>query len=381
MRRWVFLAGWIALVLATQAWRPWRDGISLGYATDVASYERIALAAPGLPSVRLQLQHAERFAPHWLVGAIAAATGIPLHDLYWAATSLVLLALFLAIDAALAAAAVAPAAHGLALGLLVASVFPVHYLLDAPGMLQDAVFLAGLAVALLGFARGRFLLVLAGLAVGTLGRESMVPVGLAAAVWIVHAPAWRPRRAQYAAIAALIPAALYTVLHEVAVHFAQPADALSTITVIGSLGQPAALAEHLGRSLLPLLVPFAVLMAAAIRAPGRLPRGPLLLGAVVLAETLSLAPDWTAHNEPRLAALALPPVVVAVGILLSRAPLEGWRIAIVAASIVLASLHHLYTRLPTESSAAWPFLSALAAALAFAALLGRKPRTTQYGIG
>ena len=367
--RWASGLGWVAFVLVTQSWRPWNEGITRQYATDIISYERIARAAPGFPSGRVDLQHAERFVPHWLVGVLADAANLPLHDVYRVATGLALLALFAVVDATLAAARVGRQAHVLALGLLIASAYPVHYLLAAPGMFQDAVFLLGLAVVLLGFAVGRFPLVLTGLLVGTLGRQNMVPLGLAVAAWIWWAPAWRGRRTLYAATAAIAPAVLYVVLHEVSAGFAQRHDPVSSITVLGSLGDPRALVEHVARTVLSLLVPLAVLVGAALRAPGRLPRGPLLLGGLILGETLVLGPTWAAHSEPRLAALALPPIVVAAGVLLSRAPLDTWRAATVAVCIALASMHHLYTRLPTERSAAWALLSILAAALALGALL------------
>ena len=361
-------AAWLAFVLLTQSWNPWAEGIERQYASDVTSYETIARAAPGLPDTDVPLQHAERFVPHWLVGAVAGAAGLPLHDLYRAATALVLLALVLVVDATLVAARTAARARALALGLLVASAYPVHYLLAAPGMLADAVFLLGLAVVLLGFARGDFRVVLAGLVVGTLGRQNMAPLGLAAAVWVAYAPAWRGRRLAYAAACAVVPGILYLALHEAAQTFAQPENApLTTITVVGSLDQPAALAQHVGRTALALAVPLAVVAVAAAPRKG-LPPGPLLLAACVVAETLALGPDWTAHNEPRLAALALPALAVAAGPLLSRLDPTPVQTAAVAVGTALASLHHLYTRLPTDRPAAWAALSVAGAALAAAAL-------------
>jgi hypothetical protein len=120
------------------------------------------------------------------------------------------------------------------------------------------------------------------------------------------------------------------------------------------------------------LVPLALIVAVAMGGGGRLPRWPLLLAAVVLAETLALGPDWAAHSEPRLAALALPALAVAAGTLLRQVPLDGVRTAAIALAVAAASLHHLYTRLPTDRAVAWFALSACGAAVVVAALARRR---------
>jgi hypothetical protein len=365
-------APWLAFVLATQRWPSWDEGIRRAYATDVTSYEAIARAAPELPSTDLPLQHAERFAPHWAVGSLARASGVPLHDLYRVATYAVLLALVFVVDATLTAEGVDGRRRSLALGVLVASTYPVHYLLAAPGMLADAVFLLGFATVLYGLARGSLGLVLLGLLLGTVGRQTAVPLAPFVAAAVASAPGARARWLRAGACIA-VPVGAYAVLHEVAARFAQPDNApFSTITVLGSLDHPHALAEHAGRTLLGVLVPLALIVAVAMRGGVRLPRWPLLLAAVVLAETLALGPDWAAHSEPRLAALALPALAVAAGTLLRQVPLDGVRTAAIALAVAAASLHHLYTRLPTDRAVAWFALSACGAAAVFAALARRR---------
>jgi hypothetical protein len=180
----------------------------------------IARAAPSFPDEHMLRPYAERFSAHWLVGVAGDVTGVGLHPLYRIAELVVLGLVLAVVGMALARVHLDTSGKVLALGVLAASAYPVHYLLAAPGMLSDGVFLLGLALCLLGFARGSFALVLGGLLVGVLGRQTAVPVAFAAAVWAAHAPAWRHARYRHATATALVPVALWLVLHFAADGFA-----------------------------------------------------------------------------------------------------------------------------------------------------------------
>ena len=75
----LILGGWIVVVLATEAWPSWESGIRDLFAHDVASYQAIAEAAPGLPSAPVvpatpgqpsfpERRLRQRFPVHWSVG-------------------------------------------------------------------------------------------------------------------------------------------------------------------------------------------------------------------------------------------------------------------------------------------------------------------------
>ena len=142
----------------------------------MSSYERIARAAPSFPDQHVLRPFAERFPVHWLIGSLADGLGLSLHGLYRVADLLVLALLVWTVHLVLLRLRLDPRAHTIALGAVAVSAYPVHYLLAAPGMLSDGIFCLGLAVALLGFAAGRFELVLGGLALATIGRQTAVPV-------------------------------------------------------------------------------------------------------------------------------------------------------------------------------------------------------------
>src|SRR5262249_39013396 len=159
---------------ATQAWPSWEAGIRGRFAADVVSYEQIARAAPGLPSQPLPQQHAERFPVHWTGGVISDATGAGLHLVYRVVTIALLLALIAVVVDALQRLKLDLRARAVLVGVLVASTYPVRFLLAAPGMAADALFLVGLAVVVWAFVADREEVVVAGLVVAVLGRQTAI---------------------------------------------------------------------------------------------------------------------------------------------------------------------------------------------------------------
>src|SRR5262249_39184971 len=154
----------------------WEGAIRAQFAADMRSYERIARAAPSFPDEHVLRPFAERFPVHWLIGSLANGLDVSLHGTYRVADLLVLALLLWAVHLVLTRLRLDLRPYLVAMGVLVASAYPVHYLLAAPGMISDGVFCLGLAVTLLGFVTGRFELVLGGLVLGTLGRQTAVPV-------------------------------------------------------------------------------------------------------------------------------------------------------------------------------------------------------------
>jgi hypothetical protein len=358
------LALWAAFVLLVQRWPSWEEGIRVRYAWDVRYYELIARAAPGFPQTDMLRAYAQRFPSHWLVGAVHDLTDAPVRTLYRIATLVCLALALLAVHRALVTLGAGVRGHALAVGAFAASAYPVHYLLAAPGMLSDAVFVLGLAVALLGLVRGSPWLAVAGLALGVLGRQTALPVALAAALWAAFAPGPRRRRALAATALVAVPAALYVALHLASDGFSGPRSAgIDDLTVLGFLTGVEPFVEHVGRVVLGIAVPAALVTGAWLRARGPLPLGPLLLAAAVVAQPLLLGPLANVSNEPRLAGLAAPALAVAAGGLLAGARLGRAETLVCAAAIAVGGLHHRYTVAGPGTNVAWAVLELGAAAL------------------
>ena len=362
---------WTAFVALVQRWPSWDEGIRVQFAADAQFYEVIARAAPGLPDTDVLRAYAQRFPAHWLVGVLHDLTGVELHAVYRVATATCVVLALLALHRALTALDLDLRGYALALGAFAASAYPVHYLLAAPGMLSDAVFVLGLSVLLLGFVRERLLLAVAGIALAALGRQTALPVAVAAGAWALLVPAWRERRGLAAGTLVAVPAALYVVLHVLSDPFSQPRPAgLDDLTVLGFLTSARDFGEHVGLVVLGIAVPAALVAGAWIRRGGQPPWGPLLVAAAVVVQPLLLGPLANASNEPRLAGLAAPALALAAGMLLQGVALGRSETLLCAAAIAVGGLHHRYTVAGPQPNTGWAVVE-LAAALLVLAVLAR----------
>jgi hypothetical protein len=369
VKRHAVALGWLAAVAATQAFPSWHRQIADGFASDVRSYTAIARAAPSFPSVHLAAQHAQRWLPNWLAGSLATATHVPLHDVYRTLTLLCLVVVLAAVDHAVSRRGATTGGRVVALGLVAASAYTVRYEVAAPGMLADAAFLAAFAVALAALGDERWWLLVTALAAAVAARQTAVPVAIVAALLVA-------RRSRIAAAATLaVPAGVFFGVVAAASSFSQRTG--GAVTVIHALGQPRTFAAHVGRTLLPLLMPLTVLVAASVRSRARPALDALALAAVVAVQPLALAPAWVASNESRLAGLALPALAVAAAPVLGR--LDRRTVALVACAELIASLHARYSDVGIPSNRVWGALVVLSMAIATAALLRSRTQDATPG--
>jgi hypothetical protein len=183
LRRAAVVGGWLAFVWATTHWYGWQRTIDLLFGSDMQEYERVARAAPGLPSEPLPSQHAARFVPHYLVGLVSDALGVGDRPVYYVAAFLLLLAILVVVDRTIAPLRLTLPAYALCMGALVANPYLFRFLAICPARLADSVFVLGGALALLGLLRVSTPLLVAGLVVATLGRsEAVLPLALLAPV-------------------------------------------------------------------------------------------------------------------------------------------------------------------------------------------------------
>ena len=368
-RRLLVLTALLALAAAVQHWYSIADGIRVQFAHDVSSYLVIANAAPSLPTTKVLQPFAERIPVHWLVGVISNA-GVSLDVVYRIGMFACLLAIVLAVHGSLTRIGLQTAEYALAMAALAASAYPFHYLLASPGMLSDATLVLGVAILLLGFARERLWIVLFGLALGTAGRQTMVPVAVIAAGWAFVTPAWSHARWRVATACLALPTGIYVALYFAARRFDYPEPGgLHDLSVLGFFTSTWPVVEHFGRVTLGVMVPAGLALGAWLRTRNPLPRGALLVAAAVAAQPLVLGPSSNGGNEPRLAGLAAPALVVAAGALLRGARLSQRETAIAAAAIVVAGLHSRYTHSPLLRNYVWAGAEVVAA-LTLVAVLG-----------
>ena len=372
------LAVWVVALLLTQAWPGIDEGVRVEFATDAGVYREMAAAAPGLPEGPVREQHAERWVVHWVVGTAADATGLDLEKTYRLASVGTVAGVVLLLHLLLARTGLSVSAYALCLGTALASAYPFRYWLAAPGMVADAMFGLGLAVVLLGLRRRRSWLILAGMVTATLARQTAVPAALALAV-VLALPATsflsiRHERLAAAAAVALAPLAVFGLVRWVAQGFAvADLPPFRELTILADT--PSQVADHAARLALAIAFPVAAL-AACLGLRRREVVAPLVLGAAIVAQPFVLTSSWIDANEPRLAGLAVPALVVAAAHLVERLTIRTGAAAVMCVALFLGSLHHHYSRVDVGRYG-WLTLVAIAAAAIVAGLGVTRRRSEQ----
>jgi hypothetical protein len=370
----------VAFLLVTNRWKAPHV-----WGNDAESYSLMSAAAPHLPSGGVGSAYAGRLLPHYAVGLLSDVTGFDLHTTYWIAGIAVTLALAL-IAAELLRALDAPwIVAALVLAAFIAGPYASpRETLVAPGLLQDEVFVLGLALLVLGLVRTRFPVVLAGALVALAGRQTALLVLPVAALWILVDPQWatvaRSGRRVRAAVVVITGIALYGVILTIVASFDYPfgPDSASD-TIIFSPPSLHDLVAHVGRCAIPFVVPGAVLLAVlgVLWRAGFGPRAwPLRLGllltlsAAIVVQPLLITPEYPgfSSNEQRLAGIGLLPLWLAAALMVGQAvrqgllrPAGGW-LAVAAVAVVVASLSHVYTTVGPSSLSQFLVLQVLAAA-------------------
>jgi hypothetical protein len=388
VRSWI-LAGLLALVAATNRWVSWGAGKKLVTGTDEGDYKTIALAAPHLPSGKLPDQHAQAFAPSYLVGVIAHALGVNVEYVFRAAVVLVILAICLCLHVALRRAGVTTAAYTLCMAVLIVNTYSFRYYLIVPAYIADIAFALAIALMLNALIAGRWVLALVAIAAAMWTRQSALPVGIALGWWLAYGAGFRtaPARVRVlrAAAGLLVPALAYIVILRVVAPFSIAATpGITGLTILGDL-------EHLGSSLGALAVHavrtvnslFAVLSlsAVALLAIRRAPRelklpfeatGCFVVGCSIALQPFLLNTNYSGHPT-RLAVLSLEAFAVTLAYLLRECERAGYAIpartaAAIVAVLLVGSLQYLFTFVGPSTAAEGAVLQLVAAVVAGALL-------------
>jgi hypothetical protein len=390
---------WLGFVAATTHRYGFQQMIDLRYGTDMAEYERVARAAPGLPDQPMPVQHADRFIPHYLLGLASDLFNVGVRPLYYACAIVLLLAIVVLVDRAVTRLQLGRAEYVLCIGALVAN--PYLFLAIAPAMLGDSLFVIGGAIALFGLLRTRGWILVAGLTIATLGRsEAVFPLLALAPLGVALSPDWRRRPLRLRRVAAIsafaVPIAVYALVRLLARSFSV-ADhpGFLGLTIFGSLASLPHSGGHIGLHLARTFIGIAGasgLLAGVLVARRRvrgdsLPFGfwaALAAGIAVSGEAVILNPDWLDGSEPLLASFGTAFLIVAAALALAARDRREWTIGrlpavVTTGGFVLTSLHHRYSTIsPVGSPLGFALLaSAGAAVVAAAVAIGARAGSTE----
>jgi hypothetical protein len=390
---WAIAVGLVAFVAATNRWLSWQAGYQLLQAHDELDYRAIAVASPGLPQSRLQVQHAQRFVPHYLVGLVGHVISVDV--VYEIAALLVAVITVVLLGRVLNRIGLPRRVYAVCMAVFVLNPYSLRYYGLAPGEFGDLLLDAAVLLTILGLLEHRALLIVLGVAGGTLDRQTMVPVAVAVALWLLIDPGWRtvPLRKRVLLSGSVIGVCggLYAVAVVVSApfsahttpdfsHFTLLSDLEALPHGLGDLGQ------HFLRCANDLFsVGALILVAAVARRRRRMDKalpfafwGCLMIAAAIILQPVVFSPQYAAHNETRLAVMGLGALVCCLAYLLQDATwITRTASGLIVALLALGSFHHLYTIIRTANAHQTVALqvlvaAALAAVIALAATRQRR---------
>ncbi len=394
-----------AILLLTNRWLSYQEGIDILKAADTNSYMTIAQAAPALPVLApealLPTNHTARFTVPYIAGTIAHFTGISHEMLFLLATLFFCGLVVWSCHQMLEELTCTDAQYALAMALLIFNPYMFRYYLAVPAMVNDVVFVAGLALTLLGLVRGGFGMVLAGCLIAIAGRQNALVFLPALGLWMVLGEKWRmggwmQALMRFGVVAASV-VAVYVVIGRVIAPFSvrgMEGDALTGFmrwAFAPSVGKSKVLAEYVLRTVICLLFPIMILFAAAVVRRLRgvkitdffawMPREfwlSMLFVAALYGFAFLGGPELFMSGVTRYVSHALPAMVLAFAFAMKRynlfADVEALPMLALGTLCAMGSFHHMTTFGGTTSDKAMYFavmyciLAIFAGVIAFVAL-------------
>ncbi|TAE29500.1 MAG: hypothetical protein EAZ92_06300 [Candidatus Kapaibacterium sp.] len=383
------------LLLLSNRWLSYEEGITILKAADTHSYMTIAKAAPALPMLTtpetmLPTNHSARFIVPYLAGAIAHGIGVSEHWMFLCFTTFFCGIIVISCYQMFAELGLNDMQYIPLMGLLILNPYTFRYYLTVPAMVNDIVFVAGFALTLLGLMRGAarqgFVIILAGSVIAIAGRQNALVYLPALAAWMLWGEKWRSlslgKRLGQCAIAAASMIALYVVIGRVIASFSvqgMEGDALTGLVrwaVAPSEGNFAGklrvFAEYGLRTVIALLFPVFMLLGIAFAQHfnglslrnffAQMPRDfwfALLFVAALYSFAFLGGPTLFMSGVTRYVSHAFPAMLCALAIAMrqynSFSGIAGsliiWFIGVVFSS----SLHHMTTRFgdPTSDNSSY----------------------------
>jgi hypothetical protein len=272
------------ILLLTNRWLSYEEGISILKAADTQSYMTIAQAAPALPQATspetmLPTNHSARFIIPYFAGTIAHFTGIA-HERIFLVMTLIFCAIVVVTSHKLFnELGVNDTQYALLMALLVFNPYTFRYYLAVPAMVNDIVFVAGLTLTMLGLVRGvarqGLVIILVGSIIAIAGRQNALVYLPALGVWMLWGENWRTsndglvKRLVRFGIVAVSIVAVYIVIGRIIASFSvqgMEGDALTGFirwVIAPSAGKMKVFAEYGLRTVIALLFPLCMLFGAA----------------------------------------------------------------------------------------------------------------------
>jgi hypothetical protein len=367
----------LCFLIVTNKWLSWDDGIIKLSANDAYAYAKIAELSPSLLNLEaLSFHHTQRFIVPYLLGIISKFTTIPYQYLFAIVVFLCCTLVIICADRIFTKLQLRSFSYKLCMSLLILNPYVFRYYWIVPAILPDTIFTTGLAISLKGLVDKKFLIVVVGVLIAAIGRQTALVLIPGIIFWLFFAKGWSElsliRKLSYSVILISIIFGIYLFTGKIASTFASPSENEKMILGFFTwLQSDRFTISNLAEFLMRLFIPFTLLTGTitgfyvAISTSKRKGQSSILptefWACILINICISLqpflgGPDITGQNASRLTTLGFFPLLVALAFLMNNAlSFDGqaesqpqlirmpfWEITI-AFSLFLASFHHLYT--------------------------------------
>lgn len=370
--------GFVLLLMWTNRWMGWEEGIQYMYGQDVPSYVHMAQAAPGLYTQSLPFHLAQRFFASYLAGEFSQICHISIPSAFCILMGLSLILTLFFFHLVLEAIGLGIFSYTLTMAFFIFNPYIFRFYMLVPGDLNATLFICAMAALMLGLLKRNMILILGAGIVGILSRQSMLVVLPSVLWWVLAAGSWQdiPIRRRLIFAGAIIFAIYagwrwtgYIAGLMTPLSFATASYALGLLTWIARHGfQWKIITELVLRSFMPHV--FALTFMAGIflklslsphtgdyRWSSKLRHAIeffscLLIGMFISVQPILAGPEVTGYPKgsgTRLGAMGLVAMMTALALLMKRYDMEKilkenrifWMAAIVI--LVVNSWHHMYS--------------------------------------
>ncbi len=183
--------GFVLVLMLTNRWMGWQEGIDYMYGQDVPTYVHMAQAVPGLYVQPIPLHLAQRFFPSYVAGELAKTCHLSIPSAFCLLTGLSLFLLLFFFHLILETIGLGISSYTLIMAFFIFNPYIFRFYMLVPGDLNATVFICATAAMMLGlFKRNRVLILIAGLA-GILSRQSLLLLLPGVLWWVLAAPSWK----------------------------------------------------------------------------------------------------------------------------------------------------------------------------------------------
>lgn len=352
------------LLLITNKWASFEEGATLLGQTDTLSFRTIAKAYPSFPSENIPFHHAQRFAIPFVLGGVSYVLQIELESVFKIFSIVICGFIILLVHNIFTHLRLTAPLYTLMMAMIIFNPYVFRYYLTVPFMAAtDLVFVSGSCLMIFGLLKGKLWYLALGSAIAVMGRQTVVMLLPAVALWLNVGDVWRERSSYARWFSGILVVTIivgYYLLSAAGVTGFSYMQNDILLYVAGiffffqgfSLARLEVLVEFLLRGLTSSVVALSVLamvyMAKRERTVKNVPFGLLLLMVLCIwVQPFLAGPDITGNGIVRLFAHAYIPLVVALSVFLNDhhalSGMQANRLMFLVLLLFIGSLHHRWT--------------------------------------